>query len=209
MALASSPRFLVLHALRVKGFAKEDVLAELSALPVEQVLAELKTLLTEEQVLFRENRGLWQLSPAGKAHHLDLLAEDARPARAGLEAGYGQFLAINERFKELCGEWQMKPSADGNLEPNDHSDAAYDQTAVERLDGINRDAQPICTAFGEVLGRLAPYAPRLEHSLGRLHDGEQKMFTGVMCGSYHDVWMELHEDLILTLGIDRTKEGSF
>jgi len=30
-----------------------------------------------------------------------------------------------------------------------------------------------------------------------------------MCGSYHDVWMELHEDLILTLGIDRAAEGSF
>ena len=30
-----------------------------------------------------------------------------------------------------------------------------------------------------------------------------------MCNSYHDVWMELHEDLILTLGIDRAKEGSF
>jgi len=39
--------------------------------------------------------------------------------------------------------------------------------------------------------------------------GETNMFTGVMCGSYHDAWMELHEDLILTQGIDRTAEGSF
>jgi hypothetical protein len=39
--------------------------------------------------------------------------------------------------------------------------------------------------------------------------GEQKQFTGVMCSSYHDVWMELHEDLILTLRIDRVAEGSF
>jgi hypothetical protein len=39
--------------------------------------------------------------------------------------------------------------------------------------------------------------------------GDHQLFTGVMCGSYHDVWMELHEDLILTLGIDRAKEGSF
>ena len=28
-----------------------------------------------------------------------------------------------------------------------------------------------------------------------------------MCGSYHDVWMELHEDLILTLGVDRAEGG--
>jgi hypothetical protein len=30
-----------------------------------------------------------------------------------------------------------------------------------------------------------------------------------MCGSYHDVWMELHEDLIITQRIDRAAEGSF
>jgi hypothetical protein len=39
--------------------------------------------------------------------------------------------------------------------------------------------------------------------------GANNMFTGVMCGSFHDVWMELHEDLILTQGIDRAAEGSF
>ena len=43
----------------------------------------------------------------------------------------------------------------------------------------------------------------------RVDAGDVRMFTGVMCGSYHDVWMELHEDLILTLGIDRATEGSF
>jgi len=30
-----------------------------------------------------------------------------------------------------------------------------------------------------------------------------------MCSSYHDIWMELHEDLIFLQGIDRTAEGSF
>ena len=61
----------------------------------------------------------------------------------------------------------------------------------------------------ELVARLAPYGPRLEQSCRRVVAGETKMFTGVMCGSYHDVWMELHEDLILTQGIDRAAEGSF
>ena len=30
-----------------------------------------------------------------------------------------------------------------------------------------------------------------------------------MCESFHDIWMELHEDLILLQGIDRTIEGSY
>ena len=43
----------------------------------------------------------------------------------------------------------------------------------------------------------------------RLEAGEPAFFTGVMCGSYHDIWMELHEDLLLTQHIDRSEEGSF
>ncbi len=30
-----------------------------------------------------------------------------------------------------------------------------------------------------------------------------------MCESFHDIWMELHEDLIVMLRIDRVAEGSF
>ena len=30
-----------------------------------------------------------------------------------------------------------------------------------------------------------------------------------MCSSFHDVWMELHEDLIVLQRIDRVEEGSF
>ena len=35
------------------------------------------------------------------------------------------------------------------------------------------------------------------------------LFTGVIKNSYHDIWMELHEDLLSILGIDRAVEGSF
>jgi hypothetical protein len=51
--------------------------------------------------------------------------------------------------------------------------------------------------------------PRLESTCKLVVGGTNNMFTGVMCGSFHDVWMELHEDLILTQGIDRAAEGSF
>ena len=68
---------------------------------------------------------------------------------------------------------------------------------------------PVVAALGAALSRLQPYAPRLETVCQRVTGGETNMFTGVMCGSDHDVWMELHEDLILTQGIDRMAEGSF
>jgi hypothetical protein len=74
---------------------------------------------------------------------------------------------------------------------------------------LDAAASPVVDAMGQVLARLAPYSVRLERTCQRVVAGETKMFTGVMCGSYHDVWMELHEDLILTQGIDRSAEGSF
>jgi hypothetical protein len=206
MAHQSDDRFRVLHALRIKGFAKTDVLAELCGLPSEDVEGELAGLQHEGLAAFRAPRALWQLTPAGRVAHADLLAHDVahEHVRERLQAHYEPFLRLNDQFKELCGEWQLR---DGS--PNDHSDTAYDRTVIERLLAIDHRAQPVCRAMADVLGRMAPYAHRLRHTAERVDRGERNLFTGVMCGSYHDVWMELHEDLILTLGIDRAKEGSF
>jgi hypothetical protein len=202
----SDPRFRVLHALRVKGFAKVDALTELTGLPAESVQGELASLQGEELAAFREARSLWQLTPAGREAHANALAKDVHHPnlREDLTEHYVPFLELNEQFKDLCGEWQLK---DGS--PNDHSDAAYDRAVIDRLLEIDLGAQPVCQALGGLLERLSPYGPRLRDTAERVDRGESNLFTGVMCGSYHDVWMELHEDLILTLGIDRSKEGSF
>jgi hypothetical protein len=206
MGIASDHRFQVLHALRIKGFAKSDVLSELSGLHVAKVDEHLTDLQGSELVLFREARALWQLSPKGREHHGEQLAADvSRPGfRDALEEHYERFLKLNEEFKALCGDWQLR---DGTH--NDHSDEAYDKGVVERLLDLDIRAQPIVSAWGGNVLRFSPYAPRLVEASVKVADGANQMFTGVMCGSYHDIWMELHEDLILSLGIDRAKEGSF
>jgi hypothetical protein len=205
MAHPSSERFRTFHALRIKGFAKPDVLAEIADLDLDDVEAILAGLLADGLVLFREARGLWQLTPDGRARHLEELAADLDDSvRSGLSEHYEEFLHFNHAFKSLCGEWQLRDGA-----PNDHSDAGYDATVIGHLVTHDQAARPIVAAMGAVLDRLAPYAPRLEHACDRVTQGETNMFTGVMCNSYHDIWMELHEDLILSQGIDRAAEGSF
>ena len=204
----SDPRFRSFHALRIKGFAKSDVVAEIAALSLDEVEAHLADLQSKEFALFREARALWQLTPGGKeAHRAALAADVTDEVRAAIHEHYPTFLDLNVAFKELCGDWQL---IDGNGEkPNDHSDAAYDAKVIARLVGMDNAARPVVERIGQAHSRLAPYSPRLGVALGRLQGGETKMFTGVMCNSFHDVWMELHEDLILTLGIDRAAEGSF
>jgi hypothetical protein len=156
--------------------------------------------------MFREGRQLWQLTPVGREEHRIALAEDIGSLHlaADLSEPYRAFLVINEDFKALCGDWQLCAG-----EPNDHANLEYDAEVVERLRKLSEQALPVVERMGEVLARLAPYGPRLARTCQRVVKGETNMFTGVMCGSYHDVWMELHEDLILTQGIDRAAEGSF
>ncbi len=205
MAHSSTPAFRTFHALRIKGFATVDTLAEMTTQSASEVDAHLAAMLAEGHAQFRAARGLWQLTPDGRVAYPDRLAADlAGSDLTPLAPSYATFLEINGSFKELCGDWQLR-----NGEVNDHSDAAYDADVISRLAALDERAQPVVAAMGDVLERLMPYAPRLADTLRRLQDGETNMFTGVMCGSYHDAWMELHEDLILTQGIDRSAEGSF
>jgi hypothetical protein len=206
MGIASDPRFLVLHALRIKGFAKIDVLCDLSGLPPGDVESQLKALQADELAMFREARALWQLSPKGREAHGAALTSDVEQAglRDGLRANYEAFLELNDAFKALCGDWQLR---DGT--PNDHSDGAYDTAVIARLHDIDGKVKPLLLGMGDAVERFEGYAPRLGDAAAKVAGGDHKLFTGVMCSSYHDIWMELHEDLILSLGIDRAKEGSF
>jgi hypothetical protein len=206
MGHPSTPFFRTFHALRIKGFATLDTLAEITALELDQVESDVRTLEQDEHALFRENRGLWQLTPAGRDAHGTALASDLGGVDAEhlLAPVYPDFVKVNVDFKGLCGAWQLRDDA-----PNDHTDADYDAGIVEQLVVLNDRAQPLVTSLGSSLDRMAAYAPRLDAAVSRLRSGQTNMFTGVMCNSYHDIWMELHEDLILTQKIDRSAEGSF
>ena len=65
-----------MHALRIKGFATVDVVAEMTGLGSSEVDDHLQALLSGGHVMFREKRGLWQLTPDGRTVHADLLAAD-------------------------------------------------------------------------------------------------------------------------------------
>ncbi len=193
---------LVLHVLRIRGFATPDGLAaSLGAHPADV----LDQMVESGLVRFIEARTLYGLLPDGKLRQealLDTYADET--LRAALAQPYLDFLVLNDEFKSLCTTWQMR---DG--EPNDHSDADYDRACVERLERLDADAQPVIAALAAVEPRLARYGPRLTMASTRVALGDTKQFTGVMCESFHDVWMELHEDLIVLQRIDRTHEGSF
>ncbi len=197
-----SDEALVLHTLRVRGFVTVDGLAESLGY---QPRDELARLVDSGMVRHIEKRQMYGLLPAGKDRHtelLDTLADET--ARDGLSDHYPDFLELNDSFKQLCTEWQVRHD-----EPNDHTDADYDRGCVERLAQLAAAAVPVVEGFGRAVPRMTRYQQRLAVAAQRVANGEVKQFTGVMCESFHDVWMELHEDLIVLQRVDRTEEGSF
>lgn len=198
-------RFSVLHALRIKGFGQESGLAALSLVDVADLQAELAELVQLELVKHIPARSMWALTPAGRTQHAEMIPAFIGDAVPALRAPYEPFLVHNDRLKELCKEWQT--FADGSV--NDHSNADYDAARIEDIAVFHGSIGAEMNGFANAMTRFGAYQPRLTSALQRLRGGDIKAFTGVMCDSYHDIWMELHEDLIQLLGIDRTAEGSF
>jgi hypothetical protein len=193
---------LVLHTLRVRGFVTPDGFRETLGSHPAEILAEL---VAAGEVRHIEKRDMYGLLPPGKERQETLIDSYAGPdVQAGLKAHYDRFLELNEVFKQLCTEWQVRGDAQ-----NDHTDADYDAERIARLTQLCADARPTIEGFASALPRMSRYLPRLDESAAQVAAGNTKLFTGVMCGSFHDVWMELHEDLIVLQRVNRVEEGSF
>ena len=91
---------------------------------------------------------------------------------------------------------------------NDHGDGAYDAGIIDRLHDLHGKVEPIISDLEAILDRYCGYRARLEASLNKLRRGESEWFTKPLIDSYHTVWFQLHEDLLNTLGIERSQEGA-
>ena len=195
--------FLILHTLRVKGLTPLAVVSAQTGLPATQADQVLRRLAARGLVTIREGRMAGAvLTPAGKQAHAEQLAQDAgtRGAAAALAAAYEEFLPVNAEFKRVCQSWQMRP--DG--QPNDHADAGYDAGVISRLAGIHqRLLASVLEPLEQALPRFAAYPVRLSGALGRVRGGDATAFARPMADSYHDIWMELHQDLLLSMGCER------
>jgi hypothetical protein len=204
--MSEEQRNLVIHALMIKGFASTDAVATVTGLPGNRVQEELEGLRAQGLAKLREGRiSGWAPTPEARQLHQTLLTGSLASSQPeALLAGYEEFSALNAEFKELCTQWQLRSGQGAAMVPNDHSDPAYDGSVIDGLTALDQRA-------GELLDRLVPSLPRVKGYRARLGEavqavrhGDRDKFTKPLCDSYHDIWMELHQDLILTLGLQRT-----
>jgi hypothetical protein len=205
----SDIRTLVMHGLRLKGFAEAAAVGEAVGVGEADAKPILDQLVADGFAAYRDGKlSGFSLSKAGREEHARLLGAelDGAGARPLIEASYREFLLLNTQLLSVCTEWQLR-DVNGESTVNDHSDHAYDAGVIEKLADLHAEVVPICNDLAAGLDRFRGYCPRLSHALERVRAGDTDWFTKPMIASYHTVWFELHEDLLCTLGIERGSEG--
>lgn len=179
----------VLHTLRCIGFAGLPRIAEASGLPeadAEDTLIDLARngLLTWSPGDF----GGWGLTDAGRAEDTRRTAAEvaASGAHAAITEAYHDFLVLNPELLDLCAAWQTTTAPRPRI--------------LDRLADLHQRATAVLGAL--VLPRFTRYEARLGHALARAVAGHQEYVTNSV-DSYHAVWFQLHEDLLVTLGTPR------
>jgi hypothetical protein len=184
----------VLQAVRLKGRVRRDDLAA----TLGEDLVDVIDRLVGSGLLF--DAPTLRLSPEGRLRLEGLLADErSHVDTAAVAAAYDEFCSVNAEFKALVTDWQLR---DG--QPNTHEDAGYDAAVLARLDDVHRRVAPTIAAVATQLPRLSRYSVKLQAALDHIHDGETMWLARPLIDSYHTVWFELHEELILATG--RTRE---
>ncbi len=183
----------VLQAVRLKGRVSP---ADLAATSGEDVTSTVKQLVESDLLIVGTTL---RISPSGRARLDELLTEE----RAGIDpvalaAAYDDFRSVKTDFKTLVTDWQLN---DGK--PNTHEDAGYDAAVLARLDRVHGRVVPILATVATQLPRLSAYSAKLRAALDKVKAGEIAWLTRPLIDSYHTVWFELHEELILASGLTR------
>jgi hypothetical protein len=66
---------------------------------------------------------------------------------------------------------------------------------------------PIIAAAAAQLPRLNRYSAKLQAALDKINAGHTTWLSRPIIDSYHTVWFELHEELILAAGLTRGAEA--
>jgi hypothetical protein len=142
------------------------------------------------------------LTPAGKAAHAEWARlETGSDELLAAEAAYQRFLQFDKQVKRLTTEWQL---SSGNSRKDGYT--AEDWDLIDRLGAAHEKAAAVVSVLGRAVPRFAGYPRRLRQALQHLEDGDRAWFSGITCDSYHLVWWQLHEDLLLALGVPRSED---
>ncbi|MHC3004881.1 MarR family transcriptional regulator [Gordonia sp. GN26] len=191
----------VLQAVRLKGRASADQLSATTGIDADELQQTLDQLAAAECVIAKGP--LVRITDTGRERLAELLAaERADIDTDAFSSVYASFRDVNGDFKALITDWQLR---DG--QPNPHDDASYDAAVLARLPHIHDRVSVVVAEAGRHVPRLSRYGTKLDEALERMNAGDTSWLAKPIADSYHTVWFELHEELILAAGLTRDAEA--
>jgi hypothetical protein len=189
---------VVLQGVRLKGrVSRADLATTLGQDPGEVVDDLVRSGLLLDGPTLR-------LSPEGRIRLDELLtAEREHVDQSAISATYSDFRAVNNEFKALVTDWQVRGG-----QPNTHDDPDYDAAVLNRLDEVHQRMTPVVGAAAAQLPRLSRYSIKLQTALDNVRAGDTVWLSRPLIDSYHTVWFELHEELILAAGMTRETDDA-
>ena len=130
------------------------------------------------------------LAAGGHSELRALLAREALD-HATLARAYEAFMVVDVRVKAAIADWQL---------------ASTDMVRLVRgtaLCDVGVEAGAAADRLAALVPRYVPYARRLAAALAALRAGDGRYAASPWVDSLHQVWFELHQDLLLTLGRER------
>jgi pyruvate,orthophosphate dikinase len=189
----------LLQVLCIKGRAKPDVLAAAVDADVAAVIEQC-----EREGLVENTKLGYRVTDSGRARADERYARERQEAGPVLEDVYEIFVPINDQVKQIVTDWQLR-EVDGSMILNDHQDPAYDASVIARLRDLDGEVETALVQLSSALPRFDGYTRRLQRALDAISAGDQTMVAAPIKDSYHTVWFELHEELLLLTGRERVE----
>ena len=210
-AHVSSVEDLALHGPRVLGYADAGRVAsryDLDVAQVEELLLDYAAFGWVRHSEFAGSSG-WSMTDSGRAEDERRMREelDAAGVRESVTEAHAAFVPLNRRFGRACTAWQIRPERGDPMAANDHTDWAWDERVLRTLAGIETQIGDVCGRLADALARFEGYAERYARARARVEGGRREWVDSIEVDSCHLVWIQLHEDLLSTLGIPRGSDA--
>lgn len=207
MSHASEPELLILHAVRLLGFADESAIAARAGSSIGATMLVLRGAERAgwvQHLEFLDVTG-WSLTDFGRWENERQLSVERRMAdpENTIGAVHHDFLPLNARMLQATTDWQLRPNGDDRFAANDHTDGAWDARVLYEFERLGTELAPMVERLTAVLTRFDGTVTRYRSALVRAREGQTEWIDRTDVDSCHLVWFQLHEDLIATLGIGR------
>jgi pyruvate,orthophosphate dikinase len=188
----------LLQVLCVKGRATHGALGAAVEADPTAAIAEL-----EAAGLVESTKLGYRATDLGRSRADELYAYERERACGVIDDVYESFVPINDDVKQIVTDWQMR-QVGGELTVNDHSDSRHDERVIARLRRTDGKVSTALAPLSDALNRFDLYPRRLRRALTLIDEGDHSMLAAPLKDSYHTVWFELHEELIILSGRSRS-----